>query len=145
MSPLAVRQHLLDALDVSICNLLGGPKLTLTLGRLLREDMVQVGLATLVAALAGAAETLRRPALGLELGHFHFSVLARSQALLPVSGGTATSGLCSLFLWCNHHCHLTAFHLWKLLDAAVLFEVITDSLKQLRAQFLVGHLAATEP
>jgi hypothetical protein len=44
--------------------------MTLPLGTLLRQDVIKVGLGALEAALPGAAESLRRTAIGFHLRHF---------------------------------------------------------------------------
>lgn len=51
----------------------------------------------------------------------------------------------SLFLWRHHHDELSSFHFRKLLNGAVLFEILLDSLQQLDAKLLMRHLAATKP
>ncbi len=44
----------------------------------------------------------------------------------------------------DQHDHLAAFHLWKVLDLAMLFDVFCDALKQLTTKVLVRHLASAE-
>src|SRR6056297_3882767 len=65
----AVRQHATHGRYVGVGYLKCVTKMTLTLGALLRQDVVEVGLGTLVATLARAAETLGGAPVGLHLRH----------------------------------------------------------------------------
>lgn len=54
------------------------------------------------------------------------------------------SNRCGLFGRPDHHDHLATFHLRHILDLADAFDFCRDPLKQVAAQFLMRHLAATE-
>ncbi len=69
-----VRKHALHAFDVTIRNLQGQTQLTFTFGLLFREDVIEMGLGSLEAALTRPAEALRGAPVGFHLRHFllHF-------------------------------------------------------------------------
>src|SRR5690606_41477356 len=66
---LAVRQHLTDGRHVALGHLRDRAKLPLTLRRLLRQDVVQVRLPALEAAVSFRTEALRGAAIRLQLRH----------------------------------------------------------------------------
>src|SRR5690606_1617517 len=66
---LAVRQHLADGRHVLVGHLCDRTKLALTLRSLLRQDVVQVRLPALEAAVSLRTEALRGAAIRLQLRH----------------------------------------------------------------------------
>src|ERR1019366_438316 len=54
------------------------------------------------------------------------------------------SALFFTWLWGQHHHHLPAFHLGKLLDNAMLCQVRSYALDQAHADFLVSHFTTTK-
>src|SRR5690606_16799961 len=64
-----VGKHAVQTAAVLGANDVRRTQAALTLGRLLGEDVATVGVASLVLAGGGLAETLRRRPVGLDLGH----------------------------------------------------------------------------
>jgi hypothetical protein len=68
-SPLCVRKHVPDTGMIRTMNRGGTAQMTLPFGRLLRQDVPQVGLRAFETTATKRFKTLGRAALGFELGH----------------------------------------------------------------------------
>src|SRR5690606_30075189 len=158
---LAVRQHLARGRHVLIGDLRDRTKLPLTLRSLLRQDVVQVRLTALEAAVSFRTEALRGAAIRLQLRHVFLLAYGPSKprrrpvgrparfrvrhfvTSTPVDSsidGRDRSALARR----DHHDHLPALELRKLLDGAVLFQILLHAPEKLRPELLVGHLSPPE-
>jgi hypothetical protein len=84
-----VRKHATHALDVAVCNLLGKAQLTLTLRLLFCQDVIEMGLGSLKAALTRPAEALGSAPVGFHFRHrrLRFSSLVTYKQMLALTGG----------------------------------------------------------
>lgn len=132
-------------------------QLTLTLGRLLGEDMALERLGAFEATATGLFEALGSASVALHLRHRFLPITpahchgfsARIYHWQPAKADSSVLGRGppqgSLLLFGDdHHDHLPPFELGELLNAPQLREVSFDPLEQLQAQLLMGHLAAPE-
>src|SRR5688500_20025521 len=88
-SLLRVREQLLHPAEVLLRHHAGRTQLTLTLARLLGEDVTTMGLGSF-ESLGSLAKTLRRCPVGLQLGHYIYSAcLAYVERKSPVQIGRA--------------------------------------------------------
>lgn len=70
----------------------------------------------------------------------------RADACLTNSNQKQAKTYFSLFLFLRrqYHDHLTTFHLWKLLDLAIRFQISLQTLQHTHADFLMRHFTTTE-
>src|SRR5882672_184581 len=150
----AMRQHLLDAVDIGLVDHHAGAQLTLSLAGLLGEDVTSVGLAAL-EAFRRLAKALRRRPVCFQLGHRSLPL-----SFSPITGGApnhrhaaATGGAinvppgtsdCSLLFRCEHHHHLLALHQRLLLDHGMACQVLLHAIEELASDVLMHHFTAAE-
>jgi hypothetical protein len=84
-----VREHAAHALDVAVSNLLGCSQLTLTLRLLLCQDVIEMGLGSLEAALTRPAEALGSAPVGF---HFRHCCLRFSSHVMYTNQCATTGG-----------------------------------------------------
>jgi hypothetical protein len=114
----------------------GQTQLAFTLGLLFGQNVIEMGLGSLEAALPRPAEALCRAPVGFHLRHFVYSIYwpCYEQYLLPLQAGISFRRLrlsrYSLFLRCDYHDHLPAFHLRHLFNNTYFIEVLADPLQE---------------
>src|SRR3954469_13485158 len=161
---LSVRQQLFQPHQILLRHHARRAQLTLTLARLLGEDVTTMGLGSF-EPFGSLAKTLRRCPVGLQLGHNNSELVGalslrlargapqylgagqRPKPLLTFCvGPSPTNNYSSLFLLRpEHHHHLPPFHQRVLLDLRIRRQICRYPLQELAADFLMCHFTAAEP